>query len=305
VEIDGDGSWLLHHGGDRTQPVEGKMPKGGYYFDMASWIYSEPDWRPPELETIKKEGPITKAEAAFLQERAERLRRETDKALLATAGKTGIPQVGSIPDFLCLLFTDKTYVGDLFSIRTELALKSLEILKTHLADKIDILCIDGFDCGGQNCELFPPELFEELFLPYLREQNDWVHRNTNWKTWYHSCGSIPRIIPLLIESHMDILNPVQTSAAGMNPEELKKRFGGKIVFWGGGVDTQRTLPFGTVDEVSREVAERIRVFAPGGGFVFNPVHNIQAGTPPENIVAAYDTARQLGAYPIAEAGKGQ
>jgi uroporphyrinogen-III decarboxylase len=198
-----------------------------------------------------------------------------------------------------LLLTDKTYVEDLFAIRTERALKSLEILKDHLKDSIDILCIDGFDCGGQNCELFAPELFEELFVPFLREQNDWVHRNTTWKTWYHSCGSIPRIIPLLIESHMDILNPVQTSAAGMDPKNLKDRFGGKIVFWGGGIDTQKTLPFGSVDEVRREVAERIRIFAPEGGFVFNPVHNVQAGTPPENLAAAFETAREIGRYPIA------
>jgi uroporphyrinogen decarboxylase len=109
---------------------------------------------------------------------------------------------------------------------------------------------------------------------------------------------VTRIIPLLIETGLDILNPVQTSAAGMDPAWLKREFGSKVTFWGGGVDTQRTLPFATAEEVEQEVAERIRTFAPGGGFVFNPIHNIQQGTPPENIAAAYDTARKVGRYPI-------
>ena len=141
-------------------------------------------------------------------------------------------------------------------------------------------------------------LFEELFLPNFKKQNDWVHRNTGWKTWQHTCGSVTRIIPLLIETGLDILNPVQTSAAGMDPAWLKREFGSRITFWGGGVDTQRTLPFATAEEVEREVADRIRTFAPGGGFVFNTIHNIQQGTPPENIMAAYETARRVGRYPI-------
>jgi uroporphyrinogen decarboxylase len=106
---------------------------------------------------------------------------------------------------------------------------------------------------------------------------------------------------MLIDTHLDILNPVQTSAAGMDPAWLKAQFGDKLVFWGGGADTQKTLPFGTRQEVIDEVTERIRIFAPGGGFVFNPVHNIQQDTPAENIAAAYDTAREAGRYPIAAA----
>ena len=134
----------------------------------------------------------------------------------------------------------------------------------------------------------------------LGEQNDWIHRNTPWKSWLHSCGSIAHIIPMLIESGVDILNPVQTSAAGMEPENLKSKYGRQIVFWGGGVDTQKTLPFGSVGDVVKQVEERTQIFGPGGGFVFNPVHNIQQGTPPENIAAAYDTARRCGTYPMPE-----
>jgi uroporphyrinogen-III decarboxylase len=103
---------------------------------------------------------------------------------------------------------------------------------------------------------------------------------------------------MLIDSGVDVINPVQTSAAGMDPAWLKERFGDRIVLWGGGVDTQRTLPFASPDEVAAEVRERIRILAPGGGFVFNPIHNIQQGTPPENIEAAFEAARAAGVYPI-------
>jgi uroporphyrinogen-III decarboxylase len=299
VEVDAEGGWLIHTEGDPSQPVEGRMPKGGFYFDMASMTDSHLDYDPPPLKQVKKENHLTSEELEFLADRSETLRRVTDKALLLGCwGKVGLPWVGSIPDFLCLMALDRDYVKALFSVRTETALQNLEKLKRYLGGNIDILGLDGTDYGSQNNELFSPELFEELFLPFFKAQNDWVHRNTEWKTWQHICGSVTRIIPLLVDSGLDILNPVQTSAAGMDPAWLKGEFGSKLTFWGGGVDTQNTLPFASAEEVAREVAERVRVFAPGGGFVFNPIHNIQQDTPPENIAAAYETARTAGRYPI-------
>jgi uroporphyrinogen-III decarboxylase len=299
IEVDEQGDWLLHSEGDPTKPVEGRMPKDGFYFDMASMTDTHLDYAPPSLEEVRKENLITGEELEFLAHRAEILRRTTDMALiLGCWGWVGLPWVGSIPDFLCLMATDPAYVKDLFSVRTETALKNLEKFKMYLGENIDILGLDGADYGAQNNELFAPEMFEELFLPFFKEQNDWIHRNTSWKTWQHTCGSVTRIIPMLIESGLDILNPVQTSAAGMDPNWLKGEYGSKITFWGGGVDTQKTLPFARPEEVEREVAERVRIFAPGGGFVFNTIHNIQQATPPENIVAAYDTARTVGRYPI-------
>lgn len=301
VEVDAAGNWLLHGEGDPARPVEGRMPVDGFYFDMASMTDTHLDYEPPPLEEVRKENLITAEELEFLAARAETLRRETDKALLLGCwGWVGLPWVGSIPDFLCLMATDPAYVKELFSLRTETALKNLEKFKTYLGENIDILGLDGTDYGAQNNELFAPELFEELYLPFFKQQNDWVHRNTSWKTWQHTCGSVTRIIPMLIATGLDILNPVQTSAAGMDPAWLKSEFGSKITFWGGGVDTQKTLPFASPEEVAGEVAERVRLFAPGGGFVFNTIHNIQQATPPQNIVAAYDTARTFGRYPIRE-----
>jgi uroporphyrinogen-III decarboxylase len=194
--------------------------------------------------------------------------------------------------------SDKDYVRECFAARTEVAIRNLEALAAHLGDTIDVIGLEGNDFGAQNTELLSPGLFEELFVPFFREQNDWVHAHTSWKTWYHCCGSITRILPLLIDCGVDVINPVQTSAAGMDPCWLKRSFGKKVAFWGGGVDTQRTLPFGSPETVAAEVRERLRILAPGGGFVFNPIHNIQQGTPPANIVSAYDTARTAGVYPV-------
>jgi len=299
VERDNDGSYLLHDEGDLAQPVVARMPADGYYFDMPSMLECHDDFRPPPLGEVSKENHITAEELEFLQARTERLRSATDKALLLGCwGKVGLPAVGSIPDFLMLMATEPGYVKDLFAVRTETALSNLEKLWSCLGDRVDIIGLDGSDYGSQRTELFSPDWFADLHVPYLQQQNDWIHANTSWKTWQHTCGSITRILPLLVDTHVDIVNPVQCSAAGMDPQWLKQTFGSKLVFWGGGVDTQRTLPFGTADEVAREVTERLRVFAPGGGYVFNPIHNVQHGTPPENILAAFDTARTAGTYPI-------
>lgn len=299
VEVDSEGNWLLHSQDDLNKPVKAKMPKNGYYFDIPSASEYKKDFCPPDLEDVKRENHLSTEELEHLSERAEILRNSTDKALLLDQWlKIGIRWVGSIPNFLVLLYSNKQYVKDLFNIWTETAIENLEKLRRYLKDNIDIIGLESTDYGAQDREFFSPSIFEEVFLPNLKIQNEWIHQNTNWKTFQHICGSIANFMPLIIETGLDILNPVQTSAAGMDPKWLKDTFGKKIVFWGGGVDTQKTLPFGKVEEIIKEVNQRIKIFAPGGGYVFNAVHNIQQGTPPENIVAAYDTARKFGIYPI-------
>jgi uroporphyrinogen-III decarboxylase len=138
--------------------------------------------------------------------------------------------------------------------------------------------------------------YRDLYRPFHRQINDWIHRHTSWKTFIHSCGSIVNLLDDFIDAGFDILNPVQCSAVGMDAKTLKERFGDRITFWGGGVDTQHTLPFGTPDEVRRQVRERIEIFRKGGGFVFNTIHNIQARTPVENVVAMFETLKEFGSY---------
>jgi len=150
--------------------------------------------------------------------------------------------------------------------------------------------------NGQEGWLINPDLYRKMIKPKQRRLVEAIRKKTDARLFYHGCGATRELIPDLIDLGFDILNPVQVSARGMDTRELKREFGKDIVFWGGGVDTQRVLPFGTPAEVAREVKRRIDDLAPGGGFVFAAVHNIQAFVPPENIVVAFDTALEYGWY---------
>jgi uroporphyrinogen-III decarboxylase len=187
--------------------------------------------------------------------------------------------------------TRRDYVYKVFEGQCEIALANLEKLHRALGDKVHITLITGTDFGAQNNLFISENAYRDLYKPFHRAINDWVHNNTGWKTFIHSCGSVVKLIPDFIEAGFDILNPVQTAAAGMDPKDLKERFGEQIVFWGGGVDTQKTLPFGTPEEVRREVQERVEIFGRGGGFVFAGIHNIQAGVPVENLIALFEAFR--------------
>jgi uroporphyrinogen-III decarboxylase len=158
--------------------------------------------------------------------------------------------------------------------------------------------ITGTDFGSQNGPLTSPKIYREVFFPFHKRMCDWVHENTSWRTFIHSCGSVVDFIPDFIKAGFEIINPVQTSCAGMDPQELKRRFGRELTFWGGGIDTQKTLPFGSPDEVREEVLERLRIFGPGGGYVFNPIHNVQAGVPIENLLAMYEAFQEYSRYPL-------
>jgi uroporphyrinogen-III decarboxylase len=176
---------------------------------------------------------------------------------------------------------------------TEVALTNLQLFCQAIGDCCTAILMQGYDYGTQRGEYLRPALFSEFQVPGFRRLNRWVHEHTRMKTFIHTCGSVYGLLEGIVEAEFDILNPVQCSAARMEPERLKREFGRRLVFWGGGVDTQHTLPFGTPQEVRAEVEERLRIFAPGGGFVFNAVHNVQYATPPENLVAMLETARSF------------
>jgi uroporphyrinogen-III decarboxylase len=162
-----------------------------------------------------------------------------------------------------------------------------------VGDAVDAVFLCGTDFGTQTSTFCSTATFRDLYFPYYKKLNDWIHRHTGWKCFKHSCGAVERFIPSFIEAGFDILNPVQCSATGMAAEHLKEKFGDRLTFWGGGVDTQRTLPFGTPEQVRREVLERCETFSRGGGFVFNSIHNVQAGTPVANIVAMFEAVREF------------
>jgi len=195
--------------------------------------------------------------------------------------------------------TEEDYVCDVLNAYADRAIENYELYLDAVGRYIDIVVVTGMDYGTQKSELFNPAVFEKLYVPALKRINDYIHKKTPLvKTFMHCCGSIMRMIPYFIDAGIDILNPVQTSASNMDPASIKDRFGGKITFLGGGADTQQVLPYVTPEEVRLHVKERISIFAPGGGFIFAPEHNLQLGVPPENIEAMVSAALEFGKYPV-------
>ncbi|NCB00313.1 MAG: methyltransferase, partial [Clostridia bacterium] len=185
------------------------------------------------------------------------------------------------------------YVSAVFEYQTEVMLKNLEIYKQAMGDRIQIVWISGTDFGTQNAGFFSTDIFKELYKPYYKKMNDWVHQNTSWKTFYHTCGSVVSFLDDFVEMGMDIINPVQLSATGMDARMLKDKYGDKLTFWGGGVDTQEVLPRGTPEQVKAQVKERLEILSKGGGYVFNTIHNIVGNTPVENIAAAFEAVQEF------------
>ena len=311
--VDENGDLLLSPGGNTGKPPSGRMPKGGYYFDIITrqqpfdWDRLDPD------EFAEQFTGLSDEELESIQAMADDVYRNTDFAIMGGFGEGSLgdlpkvlaPELESpkgirnFDDWMVAHLTHPEYIREVFARQTEQAIKNLELYRQAVGDRIAVVYMSGTDFGTQRGEFMSPDLYRELYMPFHKQMNDWVHTHTNWKTFYHCCGSIYRLIPNFIEAGVDVLNPVQCSAADMDPERLKRDFGDQIVFWGGGVDTQRTLPFGTPEEVRGEAAERIRIFGPGGGYVFNPIHNVQAKTPIDNVLAMFEAAREFGSYPIA------
>lgn len=195
-------------------------------------------------------------------------------------------------DWLAAHVLYQEYILELFEMQSEFMIKNLEIYKQAVGDRIQVIWVSGTDFGTQNGPFFSPSIYRKLYKPFNKKVNDWIHKNTNWKAFYHTCGSVAALLDDFVEAGIDILNPVQCSAAGMDPRILKEKYGEKLVFWGGGVDTQQILPFGSPEEVYAQVKERLDIFAPGGGYVFNTIHNIVGGVPVENIMAMYDAVKK-------------
>ena len=193
------------------------------------------------------------------------------------------------------LMTEKETAHDMMGRCVDAAIEKLKLYHQASGDCCFAWGVASDDAGAQRCELMAPDLFAEMIVTHYRRLCDWVHAHTNWKTYLHSCGCIYHYIPEWIDAGIDILNPVQISAANMQPERLMAEFGGRIVFWGGGCDTQRILPLGTPEEVRDHVRHNLSVFASGsGGYVFTQVHNIQQNVPVENVEAMLAAAREFG-----------
>lgn len=185
------------------------------------------------------------------------------------------------------------YIHRVFEKQTDTAIANYRKLWDAVGDRVDAVFTCGTDFGTQDSQFCSPDTFRELWLPHYKRMNDWIHANTSWKIFKHSCGAVVPLLSAIIEAGFDIINPVQINAKDMDSRRLKEEFGKELTFWGGGVDTQRILPTGTKEEIRRHVIEQCEILGAGGGFVFNAVHNIQTNVPVENVVVMVETLREF------------
>ncbi|MBI24294.1 MAG: methyltransferase [Roseibacillus sp.] len=306
TRVEPNGDVFIFPEGDMTAPASGQMPSNGFFFDT---IVRQPvideDKLDPE-DNLEEFGLISDEDLDHYRNELDRL-EGTDRAIVATLGGMAFGDIALVPapflkhpkgirdiaEWYISTAARQDYIHEVFSRQCDYAVQNLEKLNKVLGDRIDVVFLCGTDFGTQVSTFCSPQTFSDLWAPYYRQVNDWIHRNTSWKTFKHSCGAVESFMEHFIEVGFDIINPVQCSASGMDPRVLKEKYGDRLVFWGGGVDTQKTMPFGTPEEVRREVLERCEIFAPNGGFVFDSIHNLQALSPVENMVAMIDAVREF------------
>ena len=296
-----NGDILQYPQGDKSVPASARMPKGGFYFD--SIIRQKPidDTKLNPADNLEEFGLISEEDLKYYERKAKELYETTDLAIAAHLPGTAFGDIALVPapwlkdpkgirdieEWYISTVARKGYIREVFAAQAEIAIKNLKRIHQAVGDRLHVVFLDGTDLAAQDTLFCGPDGYREMYLPFSKKVNDWIHANTGWKTMKHCCGGCEPLIEGFIEAGFDILNPVQTSARGMDPKHLVDKFGGRIVFWGGGVDTQHTLPFGTPDQVRRQVKERLEIFGKTTGFVFNTIHNIQCNTPVENVLAMF------------------
>jgi hypothetical protein len=303
---DEKGNTFMYPEGDLTVSPCAVMPEGGYFFDaiMRQQEIDEDKLNPEDnLEDFK---PVTDSEIDYFKTELTKA-AATGKGVVANFGGTALGDIALVPapflkhpkgirditEWYISTIDRQDYIKSIFEKQSDIAIKNLEKLNAAAGELVDAVFVCGTDFGTQISTFCSKDTFRNLYMPYYKKINGWIHKNTGWKTFKHSCGAIEPFIPLFIESGFDILNPVQCSAAGMDPEMLKETYGADITFWGGGIDTQQILPFGTPQQVREQVLRRCEIFSKNGGFVFNSIHNVQAKTPVENIVAMIDAVKEF------------
>lgn len=300
------GGWYIYPAGDTSVPPSGHMPQGGFYFDAIPRQEPIDEAKRDPADNLADFGPLSDADIQYMVDQADLAAREDLGTILSAPG-TGFGDIALVPamwrketkgirdveEWYVSTVARRDYVYKIFEGQCEIALANLERLIKALGNKVQVAFTTGTDFGTQTGLFSSPKAYRELYKPFHQTINAYIHKHSNWKVFIHSCGAVSELIGDFIEAGFDILNPVQCSAVGMDAGALSERFGREIVFWGGGVDTQNTLPFGTPEQVYDEVCRRIETLGAHHGLVFNTIHNVQANVPVENLLAMF---RALGTY---------
>ncbi len=300
-----EGGILVYPEGDTSVSPSALMPKSGYFFDA---LERQGEINEDSLlsDNLEEFGKIRDEDLQYWADQVNSV-QDRSKAVVASLGGTALGDIALVPgvglkspkgirgiaEWYMSTLTRPEFIKTLFDRQSEIAVDNLRKIFNVIGNKIDVVYICGTDFGTQTSTFCSPETYAELWLPYYRRINDWIHENTTWKTFKHSCGAIESLMESFIESGFDIINPVQINASGMDPVMLKKKYGKRVVFWGGGVDTQGVFASGTPEEVSIQVRKQCEILNEGGGFVFNTIHNVQANVPFENVVAMLDTLKKI------------
>jgi len=297
-----DGTIYAYPRGNKNANPSAIMPSNGFYFDN---ITRQDDLSNHDYDARKDysdQYSIFGEEDCIYYEKTSRfLYEETEYSIFGNFFLGGVGDIFHVPgpwlehprgirDFSLWYiahYEHPDYIKEFFDMQKEIQLKNLELYRQAVGERIAAIAVTGTDFGTQNGPLISPDIYREFYKPYHKVFNDWVHKNTKWKTFTHTCGSVVDFIDDFIDAGFDILNPVQFSASKMDLSFLKEKYGRKLVFWGGGINPQKTLPFGTPEEIEAEVKSNVRILAKDGGFVCASVHNIQGPTPAENIVAFF------------------
>ena len=301
-----NGDILMYPEGDTSVPPSGMMPKSGYFFDALDRQKPIDDAKLTVEDNLEEFGKITEPELVYWKDQVASLNNDS-KAVVASLGGTALGDIALVPavnlkdpkgirgieEWYISTLIREDFIKEIYDRQTGIAIENLKLLFKVIGNRIDVVFVCGTDFGTQNSTFCSPETYDRMWLPYYKKVNNWIHQNTNWKTFKHSCGAVEPLMSHFIESGFDIINPVQINASGMDPRKLKKEYGDKIVFWGGGVDTQGVFAFGTPAQVKEQVKNQCGILNNSGGFVFNTVHNIQANVPFENVVAMLEALKEL------------
>lgn len=301
-----NGDILMYPEGDTSVPPSGMMPKTGYFFDALDRQKPIDDSNLKVEDNLEEFSHVTEEELSYWKDKVGTLENNT-KAVVASLGGTALGDIALVPainlknpkgirgveEWYISTLIREDFVKEIYDRQTDIAIENLKLLHSVIGNKIDVVFTCGTDFGTQNSTFCSMETYDRVWLPYYKKVNDWIHQNTTWKTFKHSCGAVEPLMSHFIESGFDIINPVQINASGMDPRKLKEKYGDKLVFWGGGVDTQGAFAFGTPAQVKEQVKTQCGILNKNGGFVFNTIHNIQANVPFENVVAMLDALKEL------------
>lgn len=309
-DVDENGAKWLYPQGDRNAQYSAVMLKDGSFFEAVDRVppldmdLEYEDLTP--LEDFRDDFlPATQEDALYWEKESKRLFEETDLGIVGMLGGASLGDLSTLPgpavkypkgirrpdDWILAHVMFPEYIEEVFDMQTRVMLKNLEMYRQAVGERIQVVWISGTDFGTQHSTFISPELFRKLYKPYYKKINDWVHAHTGWKTFFHSCGCVYPFMQDFVEMGVDILNPLQLSAAGMDAKKIKDEYGSQLTFWGGGVDTQHTLPFGTPDQVRQQVRERLEILSHEGGYIFATIHNVVADVPAENLIAMFEALK--------------